>query len=129
MYVSTHTAADAYEKVLAYAGCSRSRDKLDSLIVADTRQRKATYTGRGEGDLPGIIDTPYDLKPAHADADWSPWPELKQTRHYKDADGDGMDDDDDFGSDDDDDFDGDFSEMDDDDDFADSEEDDDDSDM
>lgn len=93
MYVSTHTAADAYEKVLAYAGCSRSRDKLDSLIVADTRQRKATYTGRGEGDLPGIIDTPYDLKPAHADADWSPWPELKQTRHYKDADGDGMDDD------------------------------------
>lgn len=93
MYVSTHTAVDAYEKVLAYAGCSRSRDKLDSLIVADTRQRKATYTGRGEGDLPGIIDTPYDLKPAHADADWSPWPELKQTRHYKDADGDGMDDD------------------------------------
>lgn len=93
MYVSTHTAADAYEKVLAYAGCSRSRDKLDSLIVADTRQRKATYTGRGEGDLPGIIDTPYDIKPAHADADWSPWPELKQTRHYKDADGDGMDDD------------------------------------
>lgn len=93
MYVSTHTAADAYEKVLAYAGCSRSRDKLDSLIVADTRLRKATYTGRGEGDLPGIIDTPYDIKPAHADADWSPWPELKQTRHYKDADGDGMDDD------------------------------------
>lgn len=93
MYVSTHTAADAYEKVLAYAGCSRSRDKLDSLIVADARQRKATYTGSGEGDLPGIIDTPYDIKPAHADADWSPWPELKQTRHYKDADGDGMDDD------------------------------------
>lgn len=93
MYVSTHTAADAYEKVLAYAGCSRSRDKLDSLIVADTRQRKATYTGSGEGDLPGIIDTPYDIKPAHADADWSPWPELKQTRQYNDADGDGMDDD------------------------------------
>ncbi|MBO5834427.1 MAG: pectate lyase [Bacteroidales bacterium] len=93
MYVSTHTAADAYEKVLAYAGCSRSRDKLDSLIVSDTRLRKASFTGKGEGDLPGIIDTPYDLKPAHADADWSPWPELKQTRSYKDADGDGMDDD------------------------------------
>ncbi|MBO5916334.1 MAG: hypothetical protein J6Q25_05420, partial [Bacteroidales bacterium] len=93
MYVSTHTAADAYEKVLAYAGCSRSRDKLDSLIVSDTRLRKASFTGKGEGDLPGIIDTPYDIKPSHADADWSPWPELKQTRHYKDADGDGMDDD------------------------------------
>ncbi|MBO5718814.1 MAG: hypothetical protein J6R71_04235, partial [Bacteroidales bacterium] len=93
MYVSTHTAADAYEKVLAYAGCSRSRDKLDSLIVSDTRLRKASFTGKGEGDLPGIIDTPYDNNPSHADADWSPWPELKQTRHYKDADGDGMDDD------------------------------------
>lgn len=93
MYVSTHTAADAYEKVLAYAGCSRSRDKLDSLIVSDTRLRKASFTGKGEGDLPGIIDTPYDNKPSHADADWSPWPELKQTRSYKDADGDGMDDD------------------------------------
>lgn len=91
-YVTTHTAAQAYEKVLAYAGCSKSRDRVDELIVSDARNRKATYTGKGSGDLPGIIDTPYDMKPVDADATWSPWPELKKTRSYVDMDGDGMDD-------------------------------------
>ena len=90
--VTTHTAEQAYEKVLAYAGCSKSRDAVDELIVSDTRNRTATYTGLGSGDWPGIIDTPYDLKPAGAGDSWSPWPELKQTRTYYDNDGDGMDD-------------------------------------
>ena len=92
VYVTTHTAEQAYEKVLAYAGCSRSRDWVDSLVVSDTRLRKASYTGKGEGNIPGVIDTPYDLKPAGADDTWSPWPELKKTRNYVDGDGDGMDD-------------------------------------
>ena len=91
-YVTTHTAAQAYEKVLAYAGCSKSRDWVDELIVGDTRDRKATFTGKNSGDWPGIIDTPYDLMPEDADTNWSPWPELKKTRTYVDADGDGMDD-------------------------------------
>lgn len=91
-YVTTHTAEQAYEKVLAYAGCSRSRDWVDSLIVSDTRLRKASYTGKGSGNNPGVIDTPYDLKPAGADDTWSPWPELKKKRNYTDYDGDGMDD-------------------------------------
>lgn len=91
-YVTTHTAEQAYEKVLAYAGCSRSRDWVDSLIVSDTRLRKASYTGKGSGNNPGVIDTPYDLKPTGADDTWSPWPELKKKRNYTDYDGDGMDD-------------------------------------
>lgn len=92
IYVTTHTAAQAYEKVLAYAGCSRVRDTVDELIVSDTRNRKATYTGDGAGNWPGVIDTPYDLKPAGADDSWSPWPELKKSYDYVDKDGDGMDD-------------------------------------
>lgn len=92
MYVTTHTAAQAYEKVLAYAGCSKNRDSVDELIVSDTRNRRATFTGNGDGDWPGIIDSPYDLQPADADDTWSPWPELTQTHNYVDADGDGMDD-------------------------------------
>ena len=92
MYVTTHTAEQAYEKVLAYAGCSRSRDLVDELIVSDTRNRKATYTGSGDGNNPGVIDTPYDIRPADADESWSPWPELKATYTYTDLDGDGMDD-------------------------------------
>ena len=92
IHVTTHTASKAYEKVLAYAGCSRVRDAVDEVIVSDTRNRKATYTGAGEGNWPGVIDTPYDLKPAGADESWSPWPELKKTSEYVDKDGDGMDD-------------------------------------
>ncbi len=92
IHVTTHTAKQAYEKVLAYAGCSRSRDWVDSLVVSDTRLRKASFTGKGSGNNPGVIDTPYDLKPAGADDTWTPWPALEKTRTYVDADGDGMDD-------------------------------------
>lgn len=92
MCVTTHTAKQAYEKVLDYAGCSKKRDWVDELIISDARNRKATYQGDGAGNWPGIIDTPYDLKPTGADDTWSPWPELTKTRTYADADGDGMDD-------------------------------------
>lgn len=86
MYVTTHTAKQAYEKVLAYAGCSKSRDNVDKIIINDVSKRLATYTGSGDGNWPGIIDTPYDIST-------SPWPELNKTRSYTDTDGDGMDDD------------------------------------
>ncbi len=92
MRVTTHTAKQAYQKVLDYAGCSRVRDWVDELIVNDTRNRKASYTGKGAGNHPGVIDTPYDLKPAGADNTWSPWPELAKRYDYVDKDGDGMDD-------------------------------------
>ena len=36
-YIHTHSASDAYERVLAYAGCSLSRDEVDARIVEDTR--------------------------------------------------------------------------------------------
>lgn len=85
MYVTTHTAEQAYEKVLNYAGCSKSRDWVDLIVVNDARERLATFTGSGAGNHPGIIDTPYDLGT-------SPWPELLKTRAYTDYDGDGMDD-------------------------------------
>ena len=91
MRVTTHTPEQAYERVLSYAGASLHRDALDEVIVSDTRQRKATYTGdTSKGDWPGIIDTPFDLKPAGAAADWSPWPELTATAAPQDTDGDGM---------------------------------------
>ena len=91
-YVTTHTAEQAYQKVLDYAGCSLNRDWVDSLVVSDTRLRKASFTGKGSGNNPGTIDTPYDLKPTGADSTWTPWPDLKKTRTFIDTDGDGMDD-------------------------------------
>ncbi len=92
MYVTTHTAEKAYAQVLKYAGCSKKRDTVDELIIRDTRGRIATYTGSTDGNQLGIIDTPYDLMPADADAEWSPWPELFTLGRYFDEDGDGMED-------------------------------------
>lgn len=90
MAVTTHTAQQAYERVLEYAGASLHRDWVDSLAVSDTRLHRATYTGSGDGDLPGIIDTPYDMKPQNADDSWTPWPVLTSITPLTDTDGDGM---------------------------------------
>lgn len=94
IYVTTHTPQQAYEQVLKYAGASLHRDAIDEVIISDTRQRKATYTGdTSKGDWPGIIDSPFDLKPNGAAAEWTPWPELSTTNAPLDTDGDGMPDD------------------------------------
>ena len=86
--VTTETAYDAYEKVLSYAGACLHRDEVDDLIVNDTRDKKATYTGSGLN--PGYINTQDDIKPAQAAEDWSAWPTLVQTEPPVDTDGDGM---------------------------------------
>ncbi len=87
-YIHTHTAQQAYERVLDYAGCNLVRDEIDARIVYDTRNTTATYGN--SGGYPGLIDTPTDLKPANAPADWSPWVELKSTTPPVDSDNDGM---------------------------------------
>jgi hypothetical protein len=81
--VTTHTAEQAYELVLAHAGASLHRDALDDIIIRDVREGKATFTG--EGCDPGIINTQNDVK-----LDNGPWPELKSLPAPKDSDGDGM---------------------------------------
>lgn len=87
--VTTHTPEKAYEKVLAYAGASLHRDAVDELIVSDTRNGVATYTGATVG-VPGMIDSQDDIKPAGAGANWSAWPTLNSTTAPADTDGDGM---------------------------------------
>lgn len=96
IHTTTHDAATAYAKVLKYAGCSISRDWIDTLMIHDTTYGVATYTGTSgkfTGDntnRPGIIDSQNDNKPADAAADWSPWPALSSTAAPTDTDGDGM---------------------------------------
>lgn len=91
--VTTHSAQDAYERVLAYAGASLHRDWVDELIVNDTRNGEASCTGTSSDTkkLTGIIDSQDDLKQAFPDAgaDWSAWPELTGTAKA-DSDNDGM---------------------------------------
>ena len=93
--VTTHSARDAFEQVLRYAGCSLSRDTYDKRIVEEANTGVANFEGLNEhngqgkvGDIdwkstdypkPGIIDSQEDLRPADAGADWSAWPVLKQS--------------------------------------------------
>jgi hypothetical protein len=88
IYTTTHTAEKAYEKVLNYAGCSLSRDWIDALMVSDTQNGVATYTGAGNS--PGIIDSQTDNRPTNAASDWNAWPTLNSTTAPTDTDRDGM---------------------------------------
>lgn len=93
-YVTTHTAAEAFDLVLADAGCSRRRDAVDTRIVAETRTGTASLFGSRAADAldkPGFIDTHYDARPAPA---LSPWPLLSAgdtpVTDLIDTDGDGI---------------------------------------
>lgn len=88
--ITTHSAETAYEKVLAYAGASLHRDRIDEQMVNDTRNGIATATG--SGNYPGIINSQDDNKPEGA-TDWSAWPELASYGAKVDTDGDGIPDD------------------------------------
>ena len=62
--VTTHTAENAYTKVLAYAGASLNRDAVDARYMKEAKNGTTTYIGSaektGEGKTiahrPGIID-------------------------------------------------------------------------
>ena len=92
--ITTHTAAQAFEQVLLYAGCSLSRDILDERIVEETRSGLATYIGSVSSDAskyPGLIDVQEDVMLEGAT---SPWPTLSAGEVDEaarvDTDGDGM---------------------------------------
>ena len=87
-----HTAADAYDLVLQYAGCSKSRDAIDERLATECKNGTYTYKGTS-ANKGGIIDKLEDLKPSDAADDWSPWPTLNSTEAPTDTDGDGMPDD------------------------------------
>ena len=88
VYTTTHTAEQAYEKVLNYAGASLHRDTYDALMVSDARNGTATYTGEDLNS--GFINSQNDNKPADAGEDWSAWPTLQSTTAPTDTDGDGI---------------------------------------
>jgi len=84
-YVTTHTAEGAYEKVVAYAGCSLHRDSLDRVIASDTKNGTCTFSADASS-RPGIINVPEDAKTDGDDA----WPRLNSEEAPADSDGDGM---------------------------------------
>ena len=59
--VTTHSAAEAYEKVLAYVGASLYRDEIDDRYMEEAKTGTATYKG-SITNSPGIIDKVSDVK-------------------------------------------------------------------
>ncbi len=78
--IATQTAADAYETVLAKAGCSLVRDAVDTRIVQEVRNGTYTHKG-GNGSTGGLIDSQTDV---------GGWPQYNATESPKDSDGDGI---------------------------------------
>ena len=83
--VTTHSAEDAYDRVLKYAGASLSRDEYDQMMVADTRDGEASCIVKGIGK--GLINSQDDIK--YADGSTG-FPALNSLEAPADTDGDGM---------------------------------------
>lgn len=79
--VTTHTAEEAYQKVLQFVGASLKRDPVDRRIIHDVTTGAATYMDGGNGSTSGFIDTQDAV---------GGWPELKSLPAPVDIDDDGM---------------------------------------
>ena len=79
--VTTHSAQNAYLKVLDYAGACLVRDVVDQRIIHDATTGTATFMTGGNGSINGLIDTQSAV---------GGWPELKSLPAPVDSDGDGM---------------------------------------
>jgi len=76
MPINQESPQDAYNAVLAHAGCSKpKRDSIDRRIVEEARNGTATYGNNGIITMPGDVGG---------------WPELKSTTAPTDTDHDGM---------------------------------------
>ena len=78
--LNEQTAQDAYETVLAKAGCSLVRDEVDKRIVEEVHEGTFTYRG-SNGSSNGLIDTQGDV---------GGWPTLKAAKQTLDTDYDGI---------------------------------------
>lgn len=87
VHTTTHSAADAYDRVTFYVGASKSRDAFDAQIISDLQNGTATATGSGLSS--GFINT-QDDNTAIIATYGSAWPTLNSGTAKADTDGDGM---------------------------------------
>jgi hypothetical protein len=79
--VTTHSAEEAYQKVIQFAGASVKRDLVDQRILHDVASGTVSFPDGGNGSTDGFIDT---------QAAVGGWPELKSLPASVDKDDDGM---------------------------------------
>ena len=88
--VTTHTAATAFDKVLAYAGASLNRDEVDARYMEEAKNGTATYSGsvtRTKGRIDKVSDVngyteanfPTGSRPAGWDTDGDGMPDEWET--------------------------------------------------
>lgn len=83
--ITTHSATDAFTKVLDYAGASLNRDLHDTRVTTEAKNGTYTYLGSSTGSSKkGIIDTQTDV---------GGWPAYNSTTAPIDTDSDGIPDD------------------------------------
>lgn len=78
--ISQHSAEQAFDKVMQYAGASLARDVVDRRIVGEVTDGSFTYRG-SKGNLPGIIDAVSDV---------GGWPTYEGTTAPTDSNRDGI---------------------------------------
>jgi pectinesterase len=78
--ITQHTAAVAYERVLAHVGASLKRDTVDRRVVREVSQGTYTFTG-SNGSKNGLIDTQSDV---------GEWPTYASTEAPGDSNRDGI---------------------------------------
>jgi hypothetical protein len=82
-HVTTHTAKEAYENVLADVGCTvPMADDHDTRVIGEVRTGTARFKG-GKSGLPGIPDVQDDV------GGWEDYPEIHRPADW-DTDRDGM---------------------------------------
>ncbi|MDQ8179146.1 hypothetical protein [Pelagicoccus sp. SDUM812005] len=82
-YVTTHSAEEAYENVLADVGCNVPMlDDHDKRVIEEVRTGTARYVGSKSG-LPGLPDSQADV------GGWEEYPEIHRPKNW-DTDRDGM---------------------------------------
>jgi hypothetical protein len=78
--VKTHSAKEAYEKILQIGGASLVRDAIDLHVLKDVKNGSFTYKG-SKGSANGIIDSQNDV---------GGFPNLNPGKPLPDSDSDGM---------------------------------------
>jgi len=78
--VITHSAKEAYEKILQIGGASLVRDAVDLHVLEDVKNGSFTYKG-SKGSTNGIIDSQKDV---------GGFPKLKEGKPLPDSDNDGI---------------------------------------
>lgn len=79
--VKTDPAGEILKKIIRFAGCNLSRDKVDLRVVSEVKTGHEKFGKSFEGGGNGIIDSQNDV---------GGWPALKSTRPLADSDSDGM---------------------------------------